>query len=78
MCVLGYCLFPLNLASLILAFTDSILPGFLKFIIVALAFCWCSAASIGFMSAMVPPTKKALAVFPVCLFYFFLSSFIVL
>ncbi len=76
--MLGYCLFPLNVASLIIFCTKSVLPGILKVLIVVLAFAWSIVASVGFISSMVPADRKALAVFPVCLFFFFLSWFAIL
>jgi len=35
-------------------------------------------ASVHFIKAMVPPDRKALAMYPVFLFYLFLSWFIIL
>lgn len=77
-CVVGYCLFPLNLAALLLLCTESFLPGLLRFAIVALAFGWSTYASMGFIHAMVPENKRLLAAYPVCLFFLFLSWFILL
>jgi len=49
--VLGYCLFPLNLASLIMLFGGKkAFPGILQFGIVMVAFAWATFASIGFIS----------------------------
>ena len=74
-CLLGYCLFPLNIAALIVAFIGDI-SIYLNLLIVILAFAWSTISSIGFMSGLVPSTRKALAEYPVLLFYLFLSWFI--
>merc|ERR1719502_388338 len=54
-CVLGYCIFPLNIASVIC--------------VVGVRFFWSTGASLGFMGELVPPNRKALAVYPLFLFY---------
>ena len=77
-CVLGYCLFPLNIASALNIFLGSILPMIAKMGIVTAAFLWASYSSVGFIASMVIPEKKGLAAFPVFLFYLFLSWFILL
>uniref|UniRef100_A0A6V3R7K6 Protein YIPF n=1 Tax=Lotharella globosa TaxID=91324 RepID=A0A6V3R7K6_9EUKA len=66
-CVLGYCLAPLNIASLILRITNSY--KMLNVIVVALAFAWSTKASVGFMAQLIPPERKMLGVYPVFLFY---------
>jgi hypothetical protein len=53
-------------------------PGVVKLIIVMFAFAWATFASMGFIKEMVPPDRKGLAVFPACLFFLFLSWFILL
>jgi len=69
-CVLGYCIFPLNVASLICTvLTQHTLKG----IIVLIGFIWSVKASVGFMAQLVPQARKSLAVYPVLLFYVTLS-----
>jgi len=69
-CVLGYCLFPLNLASILCHFWgNKIFQG----IVVAVAFLWSSRASVGFMAQLVADDRKALAVYPVLLFYLYVA-----
>ena len=65
-CVLGYCIAPLALASLI---THIVSLWIVHWIAVAVALVWCCKASVGFMSVLVPTEKRTLAVYPVLLFY---------
>ena len=74
-CLLGYCLFPLKVAAIIVAFIGNI-SIFLNLAIVLLGFGWSTFSSIGFMAGLVPSTRKALAEYPVLLFYLFLAWFI--
>jgi protein YIPF6 len=74
-CLLGYCLFPLNAAALVIALIGNI-SKFINLAIVVLGFSWSTFSSIGFMAGLVPATRKALAVYPVLLFYLFLAWFI--
>lgn len=39
-CVLGYCVFPINIGALVVALTKSFLPFFVKLLFVALSFGW--------------------------------------
>jgi hypothetical protein len=77
-CLLGYCLFPLNIAALINLIIGSYVPFFVKMIYVGIAFVWATYSSIHFIREMVPADRKELAMYPVCLFYLFLSWFIIL
>ncbi|KAL1498506.1 hypothetical protein AB1Y20_013829 [Prymnesium parvum] len=65
-CVLGYCIFPLNIASLICLVGG---PIIWRALVVAVCFFWSTGASLGFMGELVPPNRKALAVYPLFLFY---------
>ncbi|KAM3128768.1 hypothetical protein pb186bvf_019128 [Paramecium bursaria] len=71
-CVLGYCVFPINLGALIVAFVGYF-P--IKLVLVLACFGWSTYASIGFMGALVLEERKLLAVYPVFLFYLFLAWF---
>ena len=78
-CVLGYCVFPINLSALFVAMTKNMLTGSLyivRALIVIAGFVWSTWSSIGFMGALVNKDKKMLAVYPVFLFYLFLSWFV--
>ena len=66
-CVLGYCIFPLNLASIVCIVTNGHITW--RIFVVAVCFFWSTGASLGFMGDMVPPNRKALAVYPLFLFY---------
>ncbi|CAG9319873.1 YIPF6_2 [Blepharisma stoltei] len=73
-CLLGYCIFPMNVASLLV-----IILGFVPYIkipIVLAGFAWSTLSSIGFMTQLVPESRKVLAEYPVILFYLFLGWFI--
>ena len=77
-CLLGYCLFPLVLAAILNLFIGSFVAFWLKLIYVGIAFVWSTYSSIHFIKEMVPQDRKELAMYPVCLFYLFLSWFIIL
>ncbi|CDW79739.1 yip1 domain-containing protein [Stylonychia lemnae] len=77
-CLLGYCLFPLNIAALINLGIGSSIHILIKLAYVGLAFIWSTYSSVHFIKEMVPPDRKALAMYPVFLFYLFLSWFIIL
>ena len=62
--------------SLIIACTKSFLPFLVKACLVTASFGWSTISSIGFMGALVKPERKMLAVYPVLLFYLFLSWFV--
>ncbi|RLN06850.1 hypothetical protein BBJ28_00009397 [Nothophytophthora sp. Chile5] len=81
-CVLGYCVFPLNIATLVCMLVKVVVSHILlRMVIVAVGFLWSTrvlifvrvAASVVFMSKLVPPKRKALTVYPVLLFYLFIS-----
>lgn len=74
-CLLGYCLFPLNLSAIILAFIGNI-NGFINLVVVLAGLGWSTYSSIGFMAGLVPASRKSLAEYPVLLFYLFLAWFI--
>jgi len=77
-CVLGYCVFPINLAAVALSVIGIWIKSWeLGVIICGLALFWSTTSSVGFMKALVPEEKKLLATYPVILFYFSLSWFVV-
>lgn len=65
-CVLGYCIFPLNIASIICLLGG---PIVWRVIVVSVCFFWSTSASLGFMGELVPTNRRALAVYPLFLFY---------
>mmetsp|Transcript_4028 Transcript_4028/g.5784 ORF Transcript_4028/g.5784 Transcript_4028/m.5784 type:complete len:209 (+) Transcript_4028:79-705(+) len=65
-CVLGYCLAPLNFASILCRIISN---KYINVVLVGLAFAWSTKASVGFMAQLLPPERKMLGVYPVFLFY---------
>ena len=78
-CVLGYCVFPLAISSILLlifhAFTRHII---LDLIVVAIAFIWSTRASVVFIGQFISDERRALAVYPVFFFYTFLGWMILI
>jgi hypothetical protein len=73
-CVLGYCIFPLVAVSLI----TFMLPFFLKFIVIIVAFLWSTFASTNFLQEINLENRKIIAIYPIFLFYFMISWLILL
>lgn len=74
-CVLGYCIFPINIGAVGIYLLKSMLPFILKLAIVIASFLWSSLSSVAFVSSMIDESKKVIAVYPIFLFYLFLSWF---
>ena len=74
-CLLGYCAFPITVAGMIIGFLN-IKEGWMKCVIVFIAFLWSCLASIGFVSALVPREKELITTIPVILFFIALSLFV--
>jgi hypothetical protein len=74
-CVLGYCIFPLNVASVLCFFVSNWL---FRAIIGTLCYIWSTRASVMFMGAMVDKERRMLAVYPVFLFYICIAWMIVI
>ncbi|KAK9508277.1 hypothetical protein O3M35_007974 [Rhynocoris fuscipes] len=76
-CVLGYCLLPTALAlvacRLILIMNQTNILFALRFLITMLGFAWATFASMVFLGDSQPPGRKALAVYPIFLFYLVIS-----
>lgn len=68
LCLLGYCLFPLDVAAIVSALVGSQVP-LVKWIIVPIAIVWASWASVPFIGGAVGSNRRALAVYPLCLLY---------
>ena len=64
--VLGYCLFPLDIAALVCSFISS---HILRTIIIGLTLAWSSWSAYPFVSGAVPAARRALAVYPVFLLF---------
>jgi hypothetical protein len=77
-CVLGYCLTPLGISLMIckvllILFSQSNFIFFLRLVASAGGFAWATYASVVFMEDSQPPKRKALAIYPMFLFYFIIS-----
>ena len=77
-CVIGYCLLPLALSlgtcKLILMFADnSMLIFILRSLACGVAFLWASYAAMQFLGDSTPSKRKALAAYPMFLFYFVIA-----
>ena len=77
-CLLGYCLFPLVICAIINLFIGHVVHVIFRLIYGGVAFLWCTYSSLHFIKELVPEDRKELAMYPICLFYLFLSWFIVL
>jgi len=66
LCLLGYCLFPLDVAALVAAFVP-LAP--VKWTAVGIGFAWACWAAVPFVGGSVPPARRALAVYPLVLLY---------
>lgn len=81
-CVLGYCLLApclaLVICRLVLLASEQTLALFIiRFVVTMLGFAWATFASTAFLGDSQPPGRKALAVFPIFLFYFVISWLII-
>nr|AAH12469.1 Yip1 domain family, member 6 [Homo sapiens] len=77
LCVLGYCILPLTVAMLICRLVLLADPGPVNFMVrlfvVIVMFAWSIVASTALLADSQPPNRRALAVYPVFLFYFVIS-----
>ena len=75
-CVLGYCLLPLTISLIICRFVLLLSSGHSSFLFlirglsVLTGFGWASYASMQFLGDSQPEKRKALAAYPMVLFYF--------
>eukprot|EP00794_Sanderia_malayensis_P007440 gene7440-8262_t len=73
-CVLGYCILPLTLAlvicKIILLSHQTTVLFAIRCLIVLVMFGWSTFASVAFLGESQPHNRKALAVYPIGLFYF--------
>eukprot|EP00949_MAST-11_sp_MAST-11-sp1_P000652 g652.t1 len=74
-CVLGYCVFPLNIGSLLCALWGN---WIYRVIVCTVCFIWATRASVVFMRSMVEEKRTLLAVYPVYLFYLVLTWIIII
>lgn len=76
MCMVGYCMVPLNFCSIIFALGT--FHEILRLLIVGFCCTWASYSSIGFVKSCVPEDKRLLMIYPVILEYLFLSGVILM
>jgi len=82
-CILGYCVFPLMVSAFLCLLWQYIqVPAWgnviLRGVTVIIAFVWGVTACIGFFAGVVPEGRKAIAMYPVFLFYLVLGWMIIL
>ena len=79
-CVLGYCVFPMTVAALIVGVLRLTPISFvwLDIMILCLGFLWATRASSVFIATYIQKERRFLAVFPVFFFYIFLGWMILL
>merc|ERR1719273_1323746 len=72
-CVLGYCLLPLALSlvlcRIILIHSPTTFLVVLRCLVTLAGFCWSTFASMQFLGDCTAPARRALAVYPMFLFY---------
>jgi len=73
--VIGYCLFPLVLVSVISIVLSNI---YIRLPLCGIAFAWASWASLGFLSDSNLANRRALGVYPLFLFYFVIAWMILI
>ena len=76
--ILGYCIFPILLASMINYFFKSYFKFGIKVAIAFIAYIWCCFSSVSFMSDVLGQEKKGLGLFPIFLFYFAFTCYLLL
>lgn len=69
-CLLGYSLAPMLVASILGLIVPSLIA---RSIFVSVGFVWSTLASVNFVAGLVPDGRKALAVYPICLFFMCIS-----
>ncbi|KAJ1197090.1 hypothetical protein NDU88_000952 [Pleurodeles waltl] len=77
LCVLGYCILPLTVAMLVCRLVllggTTVVTFIVRLVVVISMFAWSTVASTAFLADSQPPNRKALAVYPIFLFYFVIS-----
>ena len=76
--LIGYCVFPISMATFVIAITGTFLPSFFKGCLVFGSMIWSIASSLAYLTNSIPKEKLILAIYPIFLFFGFLSWFAVL
>jgi hypothetical protein len=74
LCLLGYCLFPLNLAAIFVTLFN--FNDILRLLIVIFNLLWSIYSSSDYLKIMINPEKRYLVLYPCILFYLYISWFI--
>ena len=74
LCLLGYCLFPLNLSAIIVTIFN--LNDIFRIIIVMMTFIWSVYSSIDYLKIISNNEQRYLVLYPCILFYLYISWFI--
>lgn len=81
-CVLGYCVFPMTLAAVVVDLFKMLNLGafstLVELAVLFVAFLWATRASAIFIGQYIVPSRRILAVFPVLFFYTFLAWMVLL
>ena len=75
LCLLGYCLFPLNLSAFFVTLLS--IKSVLRFIIVLITCLWSIYSSSDFFNQLTNKEQKYLVEYPCILFYLYISWFII-
>lgn len=70
LCVFGYSIFPLTVASVATLFWGNII---FRLVLALAGTAWATAATFGFLAGLVPARRRPLAMYPVVLFYLILG-----
>ena len=73
-CLLGYCLFPLNIAAIIVTIINSY--DIIRLIVVGFTCFWSIYSSSDYLKIMINPEQRYLVLYPCILFYLYISWFI--
>ena len=73
-CLLGYCLFPLNISAFIFSFTRTY--DIIKFIVIGLTCFWSLFSASRFLINLTIPEQRYLVLYPCILLYIYISWFI--
>ena len=74
-CLLGYCLFPLDVSALFVSLFS--ISGAFRFILVILSCAWSIYSSSDYLKSLTNPEQRYLVLYPCILFYLYISWFII-
>ncbi|KAF8572365.1 hypothetical protein P879_01953 [Paragonimus westermani] len=81
-CILGYCILPLVISLvfcriLVLTSSDSLWIFAIRLLVVAFGLVYSSFASFVFLTPTQPPNRVGMALYPICLLYFFFAWLVI-